>query len=449
MPKLRGTVDRSLVVRSGAVLAALALALAGCGALMPGGGTAVDPAATGPGVSEEAVKVVFVGVDLDAVKKTTGFKNASVGDPEQQVQALEDWVNANGGLGGRELDAVFKLYDASTDSPAAEEQLCNEVTQDERAFAVVLTGQFQSNARPCYAGRETLMLDETLVANNAELFEELAPYLWAPSFPEYNSFVASFVQALDGAGFFEGRDQVAIVAADTPSNRATIEGKAIPQLDALGMTAEVGWVDPTDIGTIYTGEEQAAITFATKGIDRVMFLGGSRLASIFATIAGSKGFDATYAISSFDNPSFFVNNPDTVPADTMTGMVGVGFHPPQDVFDDQYPFPTAGVEQECIDIYAGAGIEFGSREAARVALPYCDAARLLKLGADNVDGELNAATWSDAVNEHGDEYQTASGFGNALGGGHYAAAGAYRVMRFDDACSCFVYEGDDVPFVEE
>ena len=60
------------------------------------------------------MKVVFVAVDLDAVQKVTGFNTASVGDQEAQVQALEDWVNANGGIGGRELDAVFRLYDAQT-----------------------------------------------------------------------------------------------------------------------------------------------------------------------------------------------------------------------------------------------------------------------------------------------------------------------------------------------
>ncbi|MFI5429798.1 hypothetical protein [Aeromicrobium sp. UC242_57] len=57
------------------------------------------------------------------------------------------------------------------------------MTQDDKAFAVVLTGQFQSNARPCYAQRKTLMLDATLVANDQKLFDELAPYLWSRASP--------------------------------------------------------------------------------------------------------------------------------------------------------------------------------------------------------------------------------------------------------------------------
>lgn len=439
--------DRALGVRSGVLGAVLALSLVGCGAMMPGtdsGGSGATGSA--PAASGDSVKVVFVGVDLDAVKKQTKLVTASVGDPKAQVQALEDWVNANGGLGGRKLDAVFRWYDAQADSPAAEEQLCNEVTQDERAFAVVLTGQFQSNARPCYAQRKTLMLDATLVANDQKLFDELSPYLWSPSFPEYGAFTSSYIDALAEQGFMEGRDKVAVVAADTPVNRRTIEKQAVPQLKKLGIKAEVGWVDTTDIGSIYMGAEQAAVTFATGGVDRVMFLGGSRLASIFATIAGSKQFNATYAISSFDNPSFFINNPNTVPANTMDGMVGIGFHPPQDVSDSQLPFPSSDAEKECLDIYKAAGISFKTRESARVAFPYCDSVRMLKMGADGASGELTADTWAKAVDAEGSTFQTAAGFGKALGDGSRAAAGAYRAMRFDKDCSCFVYEGEDVSF---
>ena len=99
--------DRSAVLRLGAVGGALALAVAGCGTLMPGGNTGgrdlgtAAAAGPGPGVTDDSVKVVFIAVDLDAVKKLTGFKTASVGDQQAQIQALEDWVNANGGLDGR------------------------------------------------------------------------------------------------------------------------------------------------------------------------------------------------------------------------------------------------------------------------------------------------------------------------------------------------------------
>ena len=181
-----------------------------------------------------------------------------------------------------------------------------------------------------------------------------------------------------------------MVAADTEINHRVIEDLAVPLLKDAGVKAEVAWVDTTDQGSLFQGADQAAVTFRTKKIDRVTFLGGARLASIFTTVAAAQSFTATYSISSFDNPAFFVNNPETIPPETLKGMVGVGFNPAQDVPDTQYAFPTGKPEKECVQIYADAGIEFESREAARVALPYCDAARLLKAAGDEVDGDLNA-----------------------------------------------------------
>ena len=49
----------------------------------------------------------------------------------------------------------------------------------------------------------------------------------------------------------------------------------------------------------------------------------------------------------------------------------------------------------------------------------------------------------------GSKFQTASGFGNALGGSGRAATGGYRVLRYDEAKGHFVYEGDEVPFDDE
>ncbi len=440
--------DRSVLTRSLGVLAGAGLALAACGALLPPAqsGIGASDVGDGPGVTPSSVKMVFVGIDLAAISKLTGFVSADVGDLEAQVQALEDWVNANGGVGGRELDAVFRLYDAQTDSPASEEQLCNQMTQDDKAFAVVITGQFQTNARPCYAMRGTIVLDATLVASDRQDYEDLAPYLWTASYPEYDGFVRGFVDALQQQDFFKGRDRVGVIAADTPTNRRTMADLAVPIMKDLGVTPEVAWVDTTDQGTIFQGNDQGAVTFRSKGIDRVMFLGGARLASIFTTVAAAQSFEATYAISSFDSPAFFVNNPETIPPETLVGAVGIGFNPAGDVPDSALEFPASEAEEECLEIFGEAGITFDTREAARVALPYCDAARLLKAGADEVDGDLNAVTWSEAVADLGDGFSTATGFGGELTEDQHAAAGAYRLMAYDTECSCFVYKGDDVPF---
>ncbi|WP_433382730.1 ABC transporter substrate-binding protein [Actinoplanes sp. CA-142083] len=405
---------------------------------MPGSST--DKSEMSPGVTADSVKVVFIGTDLSKTASLTGFKDPDVGDPRKQVEALATYVNAHGGIAGRKLDAVYENYEASADSPAAETTLCSKITQDDKAFAVVLTGQLQSNARPCYAQRRTLMLDATLIANDQGTFTSLAPYLWTGSYPEYTAFATSFLDVLGREKFFGGRSVAGIVAADSPANRAVYEKVVTPALKKLGVAGTVGWIDTTDLGTLNTGLNQAAVNFRGKSIDRVFFLGGARIAPFFMTTAAAQNFTARYGVSTFDNPSFMVANPGTIPPGALKGMVGIGFAPALDVPDTALPFPSTDAERNCQGIYAAAGISFKQRENARVAFAYCDAALLLQAGARDV-GELTAASWGRGAQALGTSFQTATGFGGELGPSLYAAGSGYRVLKYDDGCPCFTYAG--------
>lgn len=447
--------DPSFLVRTTALTAGLALALVGCGTLMPGGNTgtgttsiatAVDNA-DGPGVSEESVKVVFIGTDLSEVQETTGMTTESLGDLEKQVETLEKWVNDNGGLGGRKMEAKFRWYNAITDSPEAEEKLCNQVTQDDKAFAVVLTGQFQANARPCYAAGKTLMLDAALLAADQEFYDELAPYLWTASFPEFGVFTEKLIEELDNDGFFEGQTKVGIVAGDSPVNKRVVENLAVPMVEALGLEPSVSWIETTSMGTLGPDLDEAAKNFQGREIETVFFLGGARMASLFGASSGRIGYSPRLAISSYDNPTYFVNNRMMLVDTVLDGSVGIGFHPPQEVTDaDKFAFPSKE-EKVCTDIYDAANIKFATREGARVGLPFCDAARMLKLGADNLDGAFNATNWSKAVSATGGDFVPSSGFGSGLGESN-AAAGGYYVLRYDKAENAFAYEGEEKSFYE-
>ncbi|MBB2944418.1 ABC-type branched-subunit amino acid transport system substrate-binding protein [Actinoplanes lutulentus] len=430
--------DGPLLFRLGAVLLVAIVAYTGCGALMPGGSSLqVSASGTGPGVTEDSVKVVFIGTDLTKTASLTGFTNADVGKPKEQVEALAAYINANGGIAGRKLDAVYREYEASNDSPAAETTLCSQITQDDQAFAVVLTGQLQSNARPCYAQRQTLMLDATLIANAKSTFSSLSPYLWTATFPEYDAFASSFLAVLSREKFFEGRDKTGLVAADTPANKSVYDEIVVPFMEEAGIEPTVSWIDTTSLGTLNSGLSQAAVNFRGKKIDRVFFLGGARIAPFFMTSAAAISYTARYGISTFDSPGFMVSNPGTIPPAALKGMVGVGFAPGYDVPDSEMAFPASDAEKNCQKIYSDAGITFKARENARVAFTYCDAALMLQAGAKDLGADLNAGAWGAAAQNM--TFSTAAGLGD-FGGGN-AAGTAYRVLKFSDSCGCFTYSG--------
>ncbi|QCX27611.1 hypothetical protein [Nocardioides jishulii] len=438
--------DKSALLRSGLVSVGLVVSLVGCSALMPGGNLGLSPqAGDGPGVTEDSVKVVFIGTDLEAVQEITGFKTEPVGDLKAQVKALETWVNENGGLGGKKMEAVYRLYDAVNDSVAAEEQLCKQITQDDEAFAVVLTGQYQPNARPCYQRAQTLMFDAALMASDQEFYDEMAPFLWTASFPEYGAFTEAQLDVMKEEGFFDAANGLGVIAADSAINKRVFEKIVEPRLKEEGVSSEVSWIDTTDMTSLFQTLTQAATTFRNKRYENVMFLGGSRMSSMFDSASATVQYKARYAMSSFDNPTYFVNNTGQISEGVTEGMVGVGFHPPQEV-GDSMSFPNEN-EKVCIDIFAESDITWENREGARVGLPFCDAVRLLKAGADELSGDFNAWNWAKAVKTVGGDFTPSSGFGQGLKTSN-AAAGGYRVMRFDEECKCFVYEGEERSFNE-
>lgn len=441
--------DRSALVRSGLVSAGLVLTLVGCGALMPGGNVGMVNAGDGPvsgdgpGVTADSVKVVFIGTDLKAVEAITGFTTEDPGDLEAQTEALEKWVNDNGGLGGKKMEAVFRMYDAVTDSPASEEQLCKQITQDDKAFAVVLTGQYQPNARPCYKQAQTLMFDAALMASDQQYYDEMAPFLWTASFPEYGAFAKAQVEVMKEEGLLDVANGVGVVASDNDINKRVYDNIVKPMLEDEGVSSQVSWIDTTDMTSLFQTLTQAATSFRNKKYENVMFLGGARMASMFDSASATVQFSPRYAMSSFDNPTYFVNNPGQISEGVMDGMVGVGFHPPQEVGDSMaYPNDQ---EKVCTDIYDAAGITWDTREGARVGLPYCDAVRLLKAAADEMSGDFNAWNWADSAKSLGDTFTPASGWGTGLTNSN-AAAGAYRVMRYDADCGCFVYDDEERTF---
>ena len=166
-----------------------------------------------------------------------------------------------------------------------------------------------------------------------------------------------------------------------------VEKQAVPLLKQLGVKAEIGWVDTTDQGSLFQGTDQAALTFRTKKIDRVMFLGGARLASIFGAVAAAQSYTPRLALSSFDNPGFFVNNPDTLPPASLVGSIGHRFQ------------PLAGRPRLRAGLPLGRGRDAVPRDLRRrrdhlrVArggphrpCTFCDSARLLKEAGDQVTG---------------------------------------------------------------
>lgn len=399
---------------------------------------AVANAADGPGVTSEEVRIGFVVLQTEALQNALGFTLPDRGDFEAQIRAMVDELNANGGLGGRTVVPVLRDFEALTDTQATEEALCKAFTEDDKVFAVVMNGQFQDTVRSCYRQAETLMLDATIFPLDAESFEELAPYLWQPSYPDYGELNAAMVTSLADEGFFDD-GTLGVVGIDNEQNRRIFEEQIQPALDDVGVEpVGVRWIDNSNSSTLQAGQDQAVLAFKGDDVDRLLVVGGQRLASFMMLTAQKQNWYPRFALSTWDSPDFGLRNY----PDSMVGAMGVSVLPAYDVEDDQFDWPQTEGERRCLEILERTGDTFETRANAREALLYCDAVFLLEAGLSDLDPDepFNAETFAAGVRERAGEFDTAAAW-SADVSDSYSGGNGFRPLEYDADCNCMVLTG--------
>jgi len=418
------------------VVVAALLATTGCGIKRS---AEVAAAAAETSADAGTIKVGFIVLDFASLSSALGLAFADSGDAAAQIKALADDVNSRGGIAGRKMEPVIRIYDAFGDNKLKEEQLCKAFAQDDKVFAVFLQGQFQPNARPCYAQAKVLMLDGTAFPVVQKTFEQLAPYLWQPSFPEYSSYMDGMVRALDSTKWFEG-GTTAVMGIDTPDNRELFAQQVKPAMKEAGVTpVDVRWIDGSSGASLQAGQDQAVLSFKAKNVDRLFVIGGQRLAAYMMQTSKNQKFAPRFAISTWDSPEFDINNY----PEAMTGAAGASIQAATDLVPERdYPFPSGDGETRCINTLKKAGQTFKQRENARSAVLYCDTAFLLEQAFDGYRGEPTPEAFREGAQKLGKDWVSASAYSSSLGPGRYAGGDSYRLMVYDQKCRCMSLKGE-------
>lgn len=126
-----------------ACIAVLAVAALTMGAASGGGSAKLKD--LGHGVEADKIKVGIAIIDYSAIAEHVDFER---GDQQETAQVFVDYINDNGGVGGRQIEPFFKEYPPIPGQQPDPLSLCTAWTEDDGVFAVLgvfidFTGQGQ------------------------------------------------------------------------------------------------------------------------------------------------------------------------------------------------------------------------------------------------------------------------------------------------------------------
>ena len=400
----------------------------------PGGPGAFTGKPYGRGVTDTTVKIGFIAADEgvgNAGYGNAGLKNIDTGPQAASARAMVDWLNANGGIRGRRVEAIVHVI-SSIDEPA----WCRKFGEDNQVLAVILPHQGVTMPS-CMAAKQTMLLHEDSTLGDEEDFRRYAPYYYAPSWLNQTRNAKIYVDGLVAQGFFTPGAKIGLLRYDSATHaRAAQVLKARLAHHGLSITEEVAGKGLND--SSWAG--LAVTNFRRAGINKLLILDfKSQMVTLYGAAAEGAAYNSVqYGLNSSSLWDFTAANVGGQ-YDNAGGAVGVGHRP----IDDVKMTDHNATIKKCFEIYRAKGIQLNSSNAMRYNIGYCDLVFFLKAGFDRASA-LNATAFNTAVSQMGSAFEPALTFGTRFGPGATGGPSQVRYARFNAACQCFKYTSASV-----
>lgn len=229
-----------------------------------GSNTGAAIPAVAPGVAADTVKIGVVYPDFAALKP---FVNLDAGDFEAAYKTLIDKMNAAGGINGRKLVPVYGKVNLL--APAAAQETCVKLTEDEKVFAVLAFLPIPDQTSCYVKDHKTAMIGGTLPSS-------LYAAAQAPWFSDIDGDgSAKAVDALAAHGALAGR-KIAVIG-DAQSQTDT-ENVLLPALKRNGVTPVTTGYLGSAIGDPAATQQQGTVLLQkaqADGADTILLTGGA------------------------------------------------------------------------------------------------------------------------------------------------------------------------------
>jgi ABC-type branched-subunit amino acid transport system substrate-binding protein len=449
-------------VRFVPVVLAAALVLGACGSDDSSSGTgstagSAAPAASSSGSEAPATTgaaaastgTLVLGDYCQTDSQFTSASPISYGDCKKMADAMVNYINSNGGAGGRQVQLVQVITDLEGQTPPDQQQqaACATFTEDNHADVVVSNVVNSSVLYECLGSKGVPLFAGSALNPDSSFYEKYPTLYGVPAATDRVG--ATMVELAVAEGWWAPDTKVGLVTTQFDwDTKAAAAFNTQAGTHNLKVTDQISVCSPCD--PAQQGQELSSgiLKFKSQGIDHV------------AVIASGPFFAYTAAeVANQYFPQLLLNSEDALflasagakgdAAKVWPGAIAVGMYPTPDVADPHSLDVVPPRQEECGKTLADGGQPLNDPLKEWQGAFLCDIFYLFKDTLDASKGKSDAASIQTAVEGLGDSYQPAGTWSAKFGPGRHDGTDTYRVLKYDTSCSCFKYSSAPQPMVQK
>jgi ABC-type branched-subunit amino acid transport system substrate-binding protein len=396
--------------------------------------TAFDLAdATGPGVTKTTISL---GVDTFCSSASSslaseGLKGLPSLTGQQVYSAIIDYINAHGGVDGKQIVPVF-YQECGTYSQQA---ICAAFTQDNHVFAIISDrSHYDGTLLSCLTPTGTPLINDYEGYYDQDMLTSSTSGFYLPDMIDGQRLIQDWAPALNQMGYFGSGAKVGLVEVEDPIYQKAAAGMQ-SSLASIGLTLDdSAEVSITDTSAAASQMASVILNFKQEGIDHVLIMDdGAELTYLFAEAAEAQNYFPRLGLDTMNLPAFMAEN---LPAKAMANSMGVGWIPQIDA--NTPPASNTAADNECTSMYAAEGISLAGTNNGEVGLVACSLVLFFK-DAFEKSTAISAAGFREGVEGLGTSFQSPFTFGTVFGPNRFDGASEYRGVAYSTSCSCFAY----------
>jgi ABC-type branched-subunit amino acid transport system substrate-binding protein len=386
------------------------------------------------GVTAEAIKVGIVIVDYEAIKQFVDFHR---GDQQKTAQIFVDWINKSGGIGGRQIEPVYKSYKPIPGQEPSALTLCTALTEDEEVFAVLgVFIDFTGDAQLCLTrDHETIHIGHEL--EQPWIDDSPPAFLLTPETTAERQ-AQNILSLFEKEGTLEGRTVAVLADQDA---KARVDDVITPGLEDLGVdqgSAAVLSITGTDTGQAQSQLDSFIERWKGEDVDTILMTGLRVSATQFVEKIKAELPDALLIT---DAESTLAQAQDEKAAgkdpNPYEAMIAIAGETDSERWKDKSP-----ELQECVDVYEKAtgdtvvgpddlkpDADGRTAEIYIAVQDFCGELVMFKAIAEKAGPNLTNDTWRDAVDNFG-KIKAVTQKIASLCEGKYAAADGRRLVEY-------------------